>query len=90
MLGPEYNTTQQGWRSTLTEANNLADLHTLVAENLMTKVHTSIKQWQKENYHKSMMHFKETKEYDDNFKKVCNISTPNMFSSAIYKHSSWV
>jgi len=36
----------------------------------MTKVYQNIKQWQKENYHKSMMHFKETKEAEDGFKKV--------------------
>lgn len=36
----------------------------------MLEVHASIKTWQKENYHKSMMHFKETKEFEDGFRKV--------------------
>lgn len=68
--GSEYGTTQSMWRGLLEEANSTADLHTMIAENLITKVYTNIKQWQKENYHKSMMHFKETKEFEDTFKKA--------------------
>ncbi|XP_060604125.1 protein kinase C and casein kinase substrate in neurons protein 3-like isoform X3 [Ruditapes philippinarum] len=68
--GPEYGTTQGAWRGVLEESDKLADLHTEVADKLVNNVTVSIKQWQKENYHKSMMHFKETKELDDQFKKV--------------------
>ena len=70
-VGPEYGTTQGMWRGLLEEASSTADLHTNVAENLLSKVYQGIKSWQKENYHKSMMHFKETKEFEDGFKKVC-------------------
>nr|KAG5694642.1 hypothetical protein BaRGS_014737 [Batillaria attramentaria] len=52
------------------EADQLSDLHTDMAERLMNEVYSSIKQWQKENYHKSMMHFKETKEFEDSFRKL--------------------
>lgn len=69
-VGPEYGTTQGMWRGILEEASSTADLHTNVAENLLSKVYQGIKAWQKENYHKSMMHFKETKEFEDGFKKV--------------------
>ncbi|XP_005102566.1 protein kinase C and casein kinase substrate in neurons protein 2 isoform X2 [Aplysia californica] len=68
--GPEYGTTQGAWRGLLTEADHVADLHTNMAEKMMFEVHGSIKVWQKENYHKSMMHFKETKEFEDNFRKA--------------------
>lgn len=68
--GNEYGTIQGGWRGMLQEADSLADLHNLVADNLMTKDYPSIKAWQKENYHKSMMHFKETKELEEGFKKA--------------------
>ncbi|VDI02070.1 protein kinase C and casein kinase substrate in neurons protein [Mytilus galloprovincialis] len=68
--GPEYGTTQAMWRGLLEESNSTAELHTVVAENLMQKVYQGIKSWQKENYHKSMMHYKETKEFDDGFKKA--------------------
>ncbi|BFZ05187.1 hypothetical protein BsWGS_08226 [Bradybaena similaris] len=66
----EYGTTQGAWRGLLTEADEVANLHTSIAEKLMGDVHLSIKLWQKDNYHKSMMHFKETKEFEDNFRKA--------------------
>ncbi|XP_062598138.1 protein kinase C and casein kinase substrate in neurons protein 1-like isoform X2 [Saccostrea cucullata] len=68
--GNEYGTIQAGWRGLLQEADSLADLHNVVSENLITKDYASIKMWQKENYHKSMMHFKETKELEEGFKKA--------------------
>ena len=69
--GPEYGTTQAAWRSVLTEADKLCELHTEVAEKLMTNVYLQIKQWNKENYHKTMMNFRESKDKDDNFRRVC-------------------
>ncbi|WAR03159.1 PACN2-like protein [Mya arenaria] len=69
-LDKEYGTTQGAWRGVLEEAEKVADLHTDVGDKLVNNVTASIKQWQKENYHKSMMHFKETKEMDDQFRKV--------------------
>ncbi|XP_059178901.1 protein kinase C and casein kinase substrate in neurons protein 1-like isoform X3 [Physella acuta] len=68
--GPEYGTTQAAWRGVLQEADHNAELHTEMAEQLIFKVHAAIKVWQKENYHKSMMHFKETKDFEDNFRKA--------------------
>ncbi|XP_022335339.2 protein kinase C and casein kinase substrate in neurons protein 2-like isoform X1 [Crassostrea virginica] len=68
--GNEYGTIQAGWRGMLQEADSLSELHSLVSDNLMNKDYVSIKAWQKENYHKSMMHFKETKELEEGFKKA--------------------
>ncbi|XP_052269071.1 protein kinase C and casein kinase substrate in neurons protein 1-like isoform X2 [Dreissena polymorpha] len=68
--GTEYGTTQGAWRGVLEEANKVANLHTDMADKLVNNVIVSIKQWQKESYHKSMMHFKETKEFEDGFRKV--------------------
>ncbi|XP_055900722.1 protein kinase C and casein kinase substrate in neurons protein 3-like isoform X4 [Biomphalaria glabrata] len=68
--GPEYGTTLGAWKGVLTEADGVAELHNAMAEKMMDDVHTKIKFWQKENYHKSMMHFKETKEFEDNFRKA--------------------
>lgn len=70
IAGPEYGTTLGAWRGVLTEADHVAELHTVMAERMMSDVYGSIKVWQKENYHKSMMHFKETKEFEDGFRKV--------------------
>lgn len=68
--GPEYGTTQGAWRGVLEEADKLSELHTEVGEKLVNNVTVSIKQWQKENYHKSMMHFKETKDMETQFRKA--------------------
>lgn len=68
--GPEYGTTQAAWRSVLTEADKLCELHTEVAEKLMTNVYLQIKQWNKENYHKTMINFRESKDKEDNFKRA--------------------
>ncbi|KAK7098885.1 protein kinase C and casein kinase substrate in neurons protein 1-like isoform X2 [Littorina saxatilis] len=68
--GPEYGTCQGAWRGVLAEADQVSDQHTDIADRLMLEVHASIKAWQKENYHKSMMHFKETKEFEDGFRKA--------------------
>lgn len=53
------------------EADRRCDMHLRVKDRLVNEVIAQIKQWQKENYHKSMMTLKERKEMDDAFKKVC-------------------
>ncbi|XP_041366171.1 protein kinase C and casein kinase substrate in neurons protein 2-like isoform X2 [Gigantopelta aegis] len=68
--GPEYGTCLGGWKSALIEADSLNSIHLDIADQLMNEVYQSIKAWQKENYHKSMMHFKETKELEDGFRKA--------------------
>jgi hypothetical protein len=68
--GPEYGTTEAAWKSILVESDRRCDLHTRVKEDLNIKVINQLKQWQKDNYHKSMMQLKEKKDMDDQFKKV--------------------
>ncbi|XP_054709894.1 protein kinase C and casein kinase substrate in neurons protein 1-like isoform X2 [Uloborus diversus] len=68
--GPEYGTTEAAWKAGLVEADRQCDMHLRVKERLYNDVISQIKQWQKENYHKSMMTLKERKEMDDAFKKA--------------------
>ncbi|KAK4290583.1 hypothetical protein Pmani_026086 [Petrolisthes manimaculis] len=69
--GPEYGTTEAAWKGVLMEAEQRYELHTHVKENLINEVHSNIKQWQRENYHKSMMgQLKEKKDIEDMFKKA--------------------
>lgn len=68
--GPEYGTTEAAWRSMCEEADRRCDLHVNVKDRLLNEIISSIKQWQKDSYHKSMMYLKEKKECEDNFKKV--------------------
>ncbi|CAH1787194.1 unnamed protein product [Owenia fusiformis] len=69
--GPEYGTTEAGWKGTLTEADRVAELHFEVKEKLVNDVIPQIKQWQKDHFHKQMMGgSKESKEMDENFRKA--------------------
>lgn len=68
--GPEYGTTEAAWKAVLIESERRCEMHLKVREKLINDVIGNIKQWQKDNYHKSMMQLKEKKEFDDAFKKV--------------------
>jgi len=68
--GPEYGTTEGAWRGILTEAERLSDVHIKIKDNLCNGVTQEIRNWQKENFHKTMMHLKERKEMEDAFKKA--------------------
>ncbi|GJQ83083.1 putative protein kinase C and casein kinase substrate [Trypoxylus dichotomus] len=68
--GPEYGTTEAAWKGILVEADRRYDVHTRIRDNLTNDVITKIKQWQKDSYHKSMMHIKERKDMEDSFKKA--------------------
>ncbi|XP_044727886.1 protein kinase C and casein kinase substrate in neurons protein 1 isoform X2 [Chrysoperla carnea] len=68
--GPEYGTTEAAWKGVLVESDRLCDLHLRVRDNLCNDVIQQVKTWQKETYHKSMIHIKERKEMEDHFKKV--------------------
>lgn len=54
----------------LTESERLSDVHLKIKDNLCNDVTQQIKTWQKDNYHKTMMHIKERKEMEDSFKKA--------------------
>ncbi|XP_063960904.1 protein kinase C and casein kinase substrate in neurons protein 2-like isoform X2 [Lytechinus pictus] len=69
--GTEYGTTKSAWKAVLTEADRKAELHSEIDQKLNADVMSSIKNWQKENYHKKMMSgFKETFEAEEGFKKA--------------------
>lgn len=68
--GPEYGTSEAACRAILGEADRLSDLHSKVRNRLMSEVCAKVKSWQKDNYHKTMMHLKERKDMDEMFKKA--------------------
>jgi len=68
--GPEYGTMEAAWKAVLVESDRRCDLHNRVRDDLAIKANSELKNWQKENYHKSMMQLKEKKEMDDAFKKA--------------------
>lgn len=59
------------WKSVLNEADRLALLHIRMKEQMDSDVITSVRQWQKDNFHKTLIRdFKEKKEMDDAFRKA--------------------
>ncbi|KAI7697945.1 hypothetical protein SSS_00399 [Sarcoptes scabiei] len=68
--GPEYGTTESAWKGILGEADKRYDLHNKIKNNLEKDVINEIRKWQKDNYHKTVMHLKEKKEFDESFKKA--------------------
>lgn len=85
--GPEYGTTEAGWRSMCEEADRRCDLHVSLKDRLLNEIISSIKQWQKDSYHKSMMYLKEKKECEDNFKKVSSLSDVCLPVAALFPSS---
>ncbi|XP_025425096.1 protein kinase C and casein kinase substrate in neurons protein 1 isoform X1 [Sipha flava] len=68
--GPEYGTTEAAWKGVLVEADRLCDLHVRVKDDLCNDIMQQVKTWQKDNYHKTVLHIKERKEMEESFKKA--------------------
>jgi len=68
--GPEYGTTEAAWKAVLNEADRRSEAHIRVRDNLHNEVITSIKNWQKDNFHKQLMQIKEKKELEEQFKRA--------------------
>ncbi|XP_004518653.2 protein kinase C and casein kinase substrate in neurons protein 1 isoform X1 [Ceratitis capitata] len=68
--GPEYGTSEASWKSVLTEAERISDVHMKIKENLCNDVSSQIKSWQKDNYHHTLMQIKQRKDMEDMFKKA--------------------
>lgn len=68
--GPEYGTTEAAWKSVLSEADRLSEVHLRMKDKITDEIIGEVKQWQKDNFHRSMMQIKEKKEMDDEFKNV--------------------
>merc|ERR1712223_1340077 len=68
--GPEYGTMKAAWKAVLVESDRRCDLHNRGKEDLLLKVNSQLKTWQRENYHKQLLQLKEKKEMDEQFKKA--------------------
>jgi len=68
--GPEYGTTEAAWKAVLQEADRRCELHRRVKDSLENEVINSIKNWQKDNFHRQLMQIKEKKEMEEQFRKA--------------------
>lgn len=68
--GPEYGALKTAMFGIMVEGEQLADVHYELREKLMNEVHQSVNQWKKDNYHKTLMNYKEVKNAEDGFSKA--------------------
>ena len=69
--GSEYGTMKNTWMAPLSEADRLAEIHLTTSTVLNDELNKEIKEWQKQNYAKSIVNqLKTPKEYEEEFKKV--------------------
>ena len=52
------------------EGEQLADIHYELKEKLLNDVYQTVNQWKKDNYHKSLMNYKEVKNSEEGFNKA--------------------
>ena len=68
--GPEYGTYEMGWRASCREAARLAEVHVEMHRKIQDEIIESVQNWKSLNYHKSLVHFKETKKADESFARA--------------------
>ena len=66
----EYGTLETGWKAQLKEAQRIADCHLDCQKRIEEQVIPSVHGWKSENYHKSLLHWKETRKAEENFQKA--------------------
>jgi hypothetical protein len=63
----EYQSGKDTWVSFLKVGSEVSDLHSELSDKLQRTAIDSVKKWLEENYKKSFLHFKKTKEFEKQF-----------------------
>ncbi|CAF1013590.1 unnamed protein product [Didymodactylos carnosus] len=66
----EYGTNKKVWDQTVATGEVMADIHSTLASNLSDSITPKLRQWRKDNYEKSLIHYKKTKEFEKDFDSV--------------------
>ena len=66
----EYGTLETGWKAQLKEAHRIAECHLDCQRRIEEQVIPTVNGWKGENYHKSLLHWKETRKAEENFQKA--------------------
>jgi len=66
----EYGSLETGWKGQLREAQRVAECHLDCQRRIQEEVIPAMNGWKGENYHKSLLHWKETKKTDENFQRA--------------------
>lgn len=65
--GPEYGSTEVGWKSGFQEAVKIADIHMEISQKISDEIMEGMHAWKNSHYHKSIVHLKETKRAEEGF-----------------------
>ena len=65
--GPEYGSTEIGWKAPFEEASKLSDKHMDMSVRITDEVVKDVEAWKNNAFHKSLVHIKESKKADDDF-----------------------
>lgn len=65
--GPEYGSTEVGWKAGLQESVKIADLHMGISQRISDEVVEGMQAWKGTHYHRSIVHLKEAKRAEEGF-----------------------
>ncbi|CAF0986290.1 unnamed protein product [Rotaria sordida] len=63
----EYGTNKKVWDQTVTTGEQMAEVHGALSSSLSDSLIPKLRQWRKDNYEKSLLHYKKTKEFEKEF-----------------------
>ena len=63
----EYQSSRDNWVAFLKFGNDIAEVHGNISDKLQRTTVDTIKKWLEDNYKKSFVHFKKTKEFEKQF-----------------------
>lgn len=66
----EYGSLKDGWLSMFTEARELADIHIGIKDRLEQELTSEVETWKKQNYERSIIHWKSFKRAQSAFEKA--------------------
>ncbi|CAF2326993.1 unnamed protein product [Rotaria sp. Silwood2] len=66
----EYPSNKRVWDQIVSTGEQMADIHQTIASNLHDNIQPKLKQWKKDNYEKSIINYKKSKEFEKDFEHV--------------------
>ena len=66
----EYPTNKKVWDQVVSTGEQMADMHQTIASNMHDNIQPKLKQWRKDNYEKSIINYKKSKEFEKEFEQV--------------------
>jgi hypothetical protein len=63
----EYSSNKKVWDQIVSTGEQMADIHQTIASNLHDNIQPKLKQWKKDNYEKSIINYKKSKEFEKEF-----------------------